>query len=120
MRDLRIDEATAREVLGVGSIDIGASLKVVYEIFLRQLSIAIDFAERRAGQRLGRVLLSGGLAGNGAWREELRAIAGLAPETWSPWAGMTVAPGAVSERAARPGFCFAAATGAALAVLEMP
>jgi hypothetical protein len=33
---------------------------------------------------------------------------------------MTVAPGAVADRAARPGFCFAAATGAALAIMEVP
>jgi Tfp pilus assembly PilM family ATPase len=120
MSDLRIDEATAHEVLGVGSIDVRSSINAVYDVFLRQLALAIDFTERRAGQRLERVLMSGGMTGNGDWREALRAIAGLAPETWSPWAGMTVAPGAVSERAARPGVCFAAATGAALAILEVP
>ncbi len=118
MKDLRIDEPTARDVIGVSSINVRSSVNTVFDGFLRQLSVAIDFTERRSGLRLERILLSGGLAGNGDWREALRAITGMVPKTWDPWAGMTVAPGAVTERAARPGVCFAAATGAALALLD--
>lgn len=117
MRDLNVDEATAREVLDVGSIDVRASVRTAYENPLRQLAIAMEFAERRSGQRLQKVFLSGGMARNSDWRRELQAVTGLAPETWNPWEGMAVAPGAVAERAGRPGVCFAAAAGAALDTL---
>ncbi|MDD5705642.1 MAG: hypothetical protein PHR35_06935 [Kiritimatiellae bacterium] len=119
MHDLHVDEPTARDILDVGSIDARSSVHTVYESFLRQLAIAIDFAERRSGQRLQKIFLTGGLAANRDWREELKAVTGVAPETWKIWENMSVASGAVTERASRPGVCFAAATGAALATLEM-
>ncbi len=116
--DLRVDEETARDILDVGSIDIRASLQMVYEDFLRQLAIAVDFSERRVGRPLSHVSISGGLSGNRDWRAALREITGIEPRLWNPWEGMHLAPGAVSEQAARPGHCFAAATGAALSILE--
>lgn len=118
VRDLGVDMETARSVLELGSINAQTSLHTVLDGLLRQVSIAIDFAERRHGTRLQRARLCGGLAANADWCALLRAVIGMAPVPFDPWAGMDVAPAAAALRSANPGFCFAAATGAALAVME--
>lgn len=120
MKDLGVDAATALDILNIGSIDVRASLHRVFEGFLRQLGIAIDFAERRAGQRLQKLVLSGGLAANTDWCKELHERVGLLPEILNPWAKMTVLPNALSAAAQGREPCFAAATGAALNLLESP
>ena len=120
MKDLGVDAATARDILNIGSIDVRASLHRVYEGFLRQLGIAIDFAERRSGQRLQKLILSGGLAANSDWCTELHEQVGLLPEMLNPWAKMTLLPNALSAAAQGHEPCFAAATGAALNLMESP
>ena len=119
MKDLGVDAATALDILNIGSIDVRTSLQRAYEVFLRQLGIAIDFAERRSGQRLRRILLSGGLAANSDLCAELQAQVGLQPEVLKPWSGMDLAPNAIPDGVKGHEAPFAAATGAALNLLEV-
>lgn len=119
VKDLGVDAATAVDILHNGAFDVRASLRRVFDAFLRQLSIAIDFAERRSGQRLARLLLSGGLAANNDLGAELLAQVGLQPELLTPWRGMTLAPNAVPPLSKGQEASFAAATGAALNLLEV-
>jgi Tfp pilus assembly PilM family ATPase len=119
MQDLGVDAATAHDILNVGSIDVRSSLHRVYEGFLRQLGIAIDFAERRSGKRLQKIFLSGGLAANHDFCEELHDQVGLLPEVWNPLGRMAVLPNALSAQVKGNESCFVAATGAALGLLEV-
>lgn len=118
MKDLGVTAGTARDILNVGSIDVRASVHRVYDAFLRQLSIAVDFAERRSGHRIERIWLSGGLAGNQDFARELQDQVGLEPQTWDPWDRMEVSGAAVSEQAKSHAHGFHAATGVALGLLE--
>lgn len=118
MSELGVDAGTANDILNVGAINVRSSVHQALEGFLRQVGIAIDFAERRAGQRLGRVWLSGGMAASRDLAEELHEQAGMAPVVLNPWKDMTVLPGALTERAQGCECRFAAATGAALGLME--
>ena len=117
--DLGVDSATAADILHNGAFDVRASLRRVFDAFLRQLGIAVDFAERRSGQRLQRVLLTGGLAVNSDLCAELLSQVGLKPEVVSPWNGMTVAQNALPNLTKGQEATFAAATGAALNLLDV-
>jgi Tfp pilus assembly PilM family ATPase len=118
MKDLGVSVDTARDILNVGSIDVRSSLHRVYDEFLRQLSIAVDFAERRSGHHIERIWLSGGLAGNQDFTRELQDQVGLASQTWDPWDRMDVQGADVSEQAKSHANGFHAATGVALGLLE--
>ena len=120
VKDLGVDAATARDILGVRSIDIRSSVHRVYEACLRQLSIAVDFGERRSGQRLQRVFLSGKLASSTDFQSALRDQTGVNPEVLNPWIQMAAPVGALSALSKGREPEFAAATGAALGVLEVP
>lgn len=118
IRDLGVDEETARGVLEDGSVDVRTSVHSALDPFLRQAMIAIDFAERRHNNRLQQVYVCGGFGANADCREELRAAVGLAPEQLHPWGSLKIAPDALPARLAHQELRFAAATGAALMVLE--
>jgi len=118
MEDLGVDEPTGLSILEDGTVNARSSVRKALEGFLRQATIAIDFAERRHNNRLQKVYASGGFVGSADWRAEMRGALGLAPEAWSPWQGLRVLPDAVPDRLARMEGRFAAAVGAAYAVLE--
>ena len=65
------------------------------------------------------VLVTGGLAANSDLCAELLAQVGLQPELLAPWSGMTLAPNAMPPLSKGEEASFAAATGAALNLLEV-
>ena len=117
-RDFQTDEATARDIILSGQVDISASLHSSLGGILRQTGIAVDFTERRTGAHLHRVFVSGGFARNPGLRAEIKAALSFDPVVVDPWKNMTVRPGALSKAASESGACFAAATAAAVARLE--
>lgn len=117
-RDFRADEATARDIILSGQVDISASLHNSLGGILRQTGIAVDFTERRTGAHLRRLFVSGGFARNPGLRAEIKSALSLEPVLVDPWRNMTVRPDALSKAAADSGASFAAATAAALSCLE--
>ena len=117
-RDFQTDEATARDIILSGQVDISATLHGSLGGILRQTGIAVDLAERRTGAHLKRIFVSGGFARNPCLRMEIRAALSAEPAIVDPWKKMTVRDGAVSKAAADSGASFAAATAAAIACLE--
>lgn len=118
MRDFQTDEATARDIVLSGQIDISSTLHNAFGGILRQAGIAVDFTERRTGARLARTFVCGGFARSENLRAEIKAAFSIDPIIIDPWKGMTVLPNAVSAAAKDSGACFAAATSAAVACLE--
>ena len=117
-RDFQTDEATARDIILSGQVDISSALHNSLGGILRQTGIAVDFTERRTGARLHRLFVSGGFARNPGLRAEIKSALSLEPIPVDPWRNMTVRPDALSKAAAEAGASFAAATAAALSSLE--
>ena len=117
-RDFQTDEATARDIILSGQVDISAALHGSLGGILRQAGIAVDFIERRTGAHLRRLFVSGGFARNPVLRAEIKAALSTEPVVVDPWKNMTVREGAMSKAAADAGASFAAATAAAIACLE--
>ena len=117
-RDFQTDEATARDIILSGQVDISSSLHSSLGGILRQAGIAVDFTERRTGAHLHRVFVSGGFARNPGLRAEIKAALSYEPTVVDPWKNMTVRPNAISKAASDSGASFAAATAAAVARLE--
>ena len=104
--------------MGQGAtIDISQSVHELASPFLRQLSISRDFVERQENCKISRAYLSGGMAMIWNWVKELREAMGLEVQTWDPFQGLALAPGAYPEALAGQQPRFAAAVGAALGVL---
>lgn len=117
-RDFQTDEATARDIILSGQVDISASLHNSLGGILRQTGIAVDFTERRTGAHLRRLFVSGGFARNPGLCAEIKSALSLEPTLIDPWRNMTVRPNALSKAAADAGASFAAATAAAISRLE--
>ncbi len=117
-RDFQTDEATARDIILSGQVDISSSLHGSLGGILRQAGIAVDFTERRSGARLRRLFVSGGFARNPGLRAEIKSALSLEPIVVDPWKNMTVRPDALSKAASEAGVSFTAATAAALSCLE--
>jgi Tfp pilus assembly PilM family ATPase len=117
-KELNVDDETAHGILEDGSIDVRPAIRATLDSFLRQAQISSDFAERRYNSRVQKLYVTGGFSSNTDWRSEMKAVLGLAPEPWVPWATAAVAPGAIPESAASQEHRFAAAAGAAFGVLE--
>ena len=117
-RDFQTDEATARDIILSGQVDISATLHGSLGGILRQAGIAVDFTERRTGAHLKRLFVSGGFARNPGLRHEIKNALSTDPIVVDPWKNMTVRQNALSKAATETGASFAAATAAALACLE--
>ena len=117
-RDFQTDEATARDIILSGQVDISATLHGSLGGILRQTGIAVDFTERRTGAHLKRLFVSGGFARNPGLRAEIKTALSTEPIVVDPWKNMTVREGALSKTATETGASFAAATAAAIACLE--
>ena len=117
-RDFQTDEATARDIILSGQVDISSALHGSLGGILRQAGIAVDFTERRTGAHLKRLFVSGGFARSPGLRAEVKTALSAEPIVVDPWKNMTVRPDALSKAAADAGASFAAATAAAVACLE--
>ncbi len=113
-----VDEATAAEILENGTIDASQAFRLSLEQFARQLVIARDFVERRQNCKVARLYACGGGVSLNEWHAVIRASVGLTPELWDPLSVVDAMPGAVSESVAAMKYRFAAAMGAAMAVIS--
>lgn len=112
------DAATVRDIILSGEVDIGSVIQSAFSNLLRQTGIAVDFTERRTSSRLSRIFLTGGLAGNKGFTSEIKNSFGLEPETLNPWRKLQLQANAISDSDKNSGYSFAAATAAAISVLE--
>lgn len=112
------DITTVRDIILSGQVDIGSVIQSAFGNLLRQTGIALDFSERKTSSRLSRVFLTGGLAGNKGFQSEIKNSFGIDPETLNPWRKLQLSANAVSEADKNSGCSFAAATAAAISVLE--
>ena len=114
-----VDAATATTILDGSSIDLTALLHEVMEHVFRQMTLSRDFVEREENCRVTRVFVAGGLGLSAFWRQSLRDLLGLTVETWNPFEGLAVAPGAIPAALAGQEIRFAAAVGAGLGVFRL-
>ena len=114
---LGIDADVALGIMTDGSFDVSAAVHQSLESFLQQLIISRDFVERRENCHISRLYVCGGAAPLKGWSQQLQSALGLEPEFWNPFADLTVQPGALPDAIKGQESRFAAALGAAWAVL---
>ena len=113
-----VEDELAPGILEDGVIDASQTVAEAIEPFLRQLVLAREFVERKRMCRIEKILLCGTLLGARHWCARIEAITGIVPVVWDPLAVVPVASGACTDRVKGLESRFAAAMGAALAVLE--
>ncbi len=116
---LGVDQDVALGILNDGSFDVTKVVHQAMEAFLQQLIISWDFVERRENTHIGKLYACGGGVGLNLWSQEMEAATGLAPIICNPFAELAVQPGAIPEEFKGQEPRFAAAVGAALAMLKV-
>lgn len=101
-----------------GMIDASQTIGPAIEPFLRQLVLAREFVERKRSCRVEKILLGGAQIGANQWSVHIEQAMGIAPQTWDPLAVLPVQTGALAPDVRGAQGRFAAAVGAALAVME--
>lgn len=112
---LSMDAETAREVVGDGIIDASSQVRTVFDPLVRQIGLGRDFVSRRHNVRPSRLIATGGLFQTASWLQVLQQSLGVETETWNP---LAAASGSLSPEIVAQGCRFAAAAGAAMAVME--
>ena len=115
---LGVDAETAQGIVADGSFDISQPLNEVMDAFVKQLLVSRDFVERRENCHVGKLYVSGGLAGSAGTIEEMRSSLEVEVERWDPFEGLQVAKDAIPERLSAQRWRFAAAVGACLGTFE--
>ena len=115
--NLGVDAETAQGILVDGSFDISQVVHQTMEAFTQQLIISRDFVERRENCHIHKLYVCGGTINLRDWLNEVQSAIGLETAFWDPFESLTVLPGAVPEKLKGHESRFAAAVGAALAVL---
>lgn len=116
---LGVEREVALGILNDGSFDVTKIVHQAMESFLQQLIISWDFVERRENIRIGKLYVCGGGVGIPLWAQEMEQATGQVPVKWDPFKGLAVQPGAMPEDFKGQEPRFAAAVGAALAVLKV-
>lgn len=112
-----IEEELVPGVLEDDLIDASQPIAAAIEPLLRQLVLVREFVERKRSCRIEKILLCGALLGTKHWNTHINKTIGLTPETWNPLATLPCTADALTERVKGMESRFAAAMGAALAVL---
>jgi len=106
-------------ILEDGMIDASEIVAGAIEPFLRQLVLAREFVERKRACRVEHVLLCGSLMGSRHWSTHIEQAMGIQANVWNPLAMLPVAPHALAKCVQGKECRFAAAVGAALAIMEI-
>lgn len=114
---LGVDANTARGFMTDGSFDVASILQQSLEPFFRQVVISKEFIERRENCRLSEILVSGTLGTVRGLNETLKQVLGADVTKWNPFRALGVAPASLPASVAGKESRFAAACGAAMAVL---
>lgn len=115
---LGVDGEVARGILQDGAFDVTNNVHHAMEPFLQQLIISWDFVERREALRINKLFVCGGGVGIPLLAHELEQATGQVPVKWDPFGGFAMHPGAIPEKFKGQESRFAAALGAAIAVLK--
>lgn len=115
---LGVDADVALGILNDGSFDISQVLRQTMEAFLQQLTISWDFVERRENNQISKLYACGGMSGLKSWAKEIEAVTGREPVAWNPLEITESQPGAVPDHLKGQESRFAAAMGAAIAILR--
>ena len=115
---LGVDTEVAMGILADGSFDISQALHQTLESFLQQFVISRDFVERRENCHVAKLYACGATGALNVWSQEVQSAAGLEPVFWNPFEGLAVVPGAIPDALKGQESQFAAALGAAWAVLR--
>jgi Tfp pilus assembly PilM family ATPase len=115
---LGVDQEVALGILNDGSFDVTKVVHQAMESFLQQLIISWDFVERRENTHITKLYVCGGGAGMQLWAKEMEQVTGQAPVNWDPFAGLEIQAGAIPVELKGQEPRFAAAVGAALAMIK--
>lgn len=117
-QQLGVDRETAFSTLSASSIDLSQQIAETAEPLAKQLIISRDFVERRHGATLEAVYVTGSIAGSVAWDKAIENALGPELQRWSPFDGVEMADGVLSEELHLQGDRFAAAIGIGLGTFE--
>ena len=115
---LGVDQDVAVGILSDGSFDVSKIFHQAMETFLQQLTISLDFVERRENVRVEKMYVCGGGTMLRLWSQEVEGATGRKPIPWNPFEGLLLQPGAFPDRLKGQECRFSAAIGAALAMLR--
>lgn len=115
--NLGVEQEVAMGILNDGSFDVSRVVHSALEPFLQQLVISWDFVERRENVHIHHLYACGGGSRLGLWAQELETATGKKPVLWNPFEDLSVQPGALPDRLKGQESRFAAAIGAAWAIL---
>lgn len=115
---LGVDQDVALGILNDGSFDVTKVVHQAMESFLQQLIISWDFVERRENTHITKIYVCGGGTGMQLWAKEMEQVTGQAPVNWDPFAGLEIQAGAIPVEIKGQEPRFAAAVGAALAMIK--
>jgi Tfp pilus assembly PilM family ATPase len=118
-KSLGVDQDVALGILNDGSFDVTKLIHNAMEPFLQQLIISWDFVERRENTHISKLYVCGGGAGIRLWAQELESATGQVPVKWDPFAGFEVYPKVIPDELKGQESRFAAAVGAALAMMKV-
>ena len=116
--NLGVDREVATGILGDDSFDVSRLIHQAMESFLQQLTISCDFVERRENVRLKALFVCGGGVTIRLWAQEIETATGHKPVAWNPFEGLPMADQAFPESLKGQESRFAAALGAALAMIS--
>ncbi len=114
---LGVDANTAKGFMTDGSFDVASILQQSFETVFKQIVISKEFVERRENCRLSQILLSGALTAIRGMDEAVKQFMGTEVRKWNPFSGLGVAPENLPESVVGQESRFAAAFGAAMAVM---
>lgn len=115
---LGVEEELVAEFIESGAVDATQIIARALEPLLRQLMLAREFVERKRLCKVERILFGGLPFGVRPWEAQIEKVMGIRPLVWNPLALLPAAAEALAPRAAGQEARFAAALGAALAVME--
>jgi len=118
-KKLGVNAEISMDIISDGAFDTSQTIREVMAPFFQQLSLSKDYVERRENCRVSAIYLSGGLTLSRCWREEIARVAATDVETWNPFDGLKMAPGASLPEAEGHESRFAAAVGVGLNALEL-
>ncbi len=116
---LNVDDATAANILADNAFDISELIGDIMQPLFSQLILSRDFVERRENCSITNLFLTGSLANAHAAISQIERVMNLSASVWDPFlATKLTVPSPIPPDWDQQHWRFAAAIGAALAVLE--
>jgi len=117
-KSMGFDRQTAQDVVVDRSFDISQLVKDLADPFIKQLVISKHFVERRENCHVSKIYVADDPRVSRDWLNEIKEALGLDASAWQPFEGVKLLPGALPEKFEKCRSQFAAAMGAAYAMVE--